>query len=102
MHSQEQIGSHYKRLDAASYDDAAAEFDRLTERFNGPLAVRILDLAQLQATDHVRHVGRGRGLVGLRAGTLAENGRVGGLDHSSGMLEQAPTKARRSGLSEVV
>src|ERR1700730_8247533 len=102
MRSQGQLASDYKRLDAASYDDAAAEFDRLTERFNGPLAVRILDLAQLQATDHVLDVGTGTGLVALRAGTLAENGRVVGIDHSSGMLEQAATKARRSGLSGVV
>jgi SAM-dependent methyltransferase len=99
---QEEVASNYKQLDAASYDNAAAEFDRLTERFNGPLAMRILDLAQLQATDHVLDVGTGTGLVALRAAPLAENGRVVGIDHSSGMLEQASTKARRSGLSDVV
>jgi SAM-dependent methyltransferase len=102
MRGQEQLASDYKRLDAASYDDVAAEFDRLTERFNGPLAIRILDLAQLRATDHVLDVGTGTGLVALRAGTLAQNGRVIGIDHSAGMLEQASAKAGRSGLSDFV
>src|SRR5438128_2478767 len=102
MRSQGELASNYKQLDAASYDSAAAEFDRLTERFNGPLAARILDLAQLHATDHVLDVGTGTGLVALRAGGLAQNGRVVGIDHSSGMLEQAAAKAQRSGLSDVI
>jgi SAM-dependent methyltransferase len=102
MHSQEQIGSDYKQLDAASYDDAAAEFDRLTERFNGPLAMRVLELAGLRASDRVLDVGTGTGLVALRAGTFASSGRVVGIDHSAGMLEQASAKARRSGLGDVV
>jgi ubiquinone/menaquinone biosynthesis C-methylase UbiE len=99
---QEEVASNYKQLDAASYDDAAAEFDRLTERFNGPLASRILDLAQPKATDHVLDVGTGAGLVALRAGALAADGRVVGIDHSSGMLEQASAKAGQSGLSDLV
>jgi SAM-dependent methyltransferase len=96
------VTSNYKQLDAASYDNAAAEFDRLTERFNGPLAARILDLARPQVTDHVLDVGTGTGLVALRAGTRAADGRVVGIDHSSGMLEQASAKAEQFGLSGVV
>jgi ubiquinone/menaquinone biosynthesis C-methylase UbiE len=91
-----------KQLDAASYDLAAAEFDRLTERFSGPLAMRMLEFAQLQVADQVLDVGTGTGLVALRAGALATNGRVIGIDHSSGMLEQASAKARRSRLDDVV
>jgi ubiquinone/menaquinone biosynthesis C-methylase UbiE len=102
MRRQGQFASDYKRLDAASYDDAAAEFDRLTERFNGPLAARILELAGLQPSDHVLDVGTGTGLVALRAGALAQNGRVIGIDHSAGMLEQGSAKARQSGLGDAV
>jgi ubiquinone/menaquinone biosynthesis C-methylase UbiE len=98
----EQVASDYKRLDAASYDNAAAEFGSLTERFNGPLAARIVDLAQLHPTDHVLDVGTGTGLVALRAGALAPSGRVVAIDHSSGMLQQASAKAHGAGLCDVV
>jgi ubiquinone/menaquinone biosynthesis C-methylase UbiE len=102
MRSPELSDSNYKQVDAASYDLAAVEFDRLTERFNGPLAMRMLEFAQLRAKDHVLDVGTGTGLVALRAGSLAKNGRIIGIDHSSGMLEQASAKARRSQLDDVV
>src|SRR5215471_21488956 len=102
MYARRQLASDYKQLDATSYNDAAAEFDRLTERFNGPLAIRILDLAGLRPSDHVLDVGTGTGLVALRAATLARGGRVIGIDHSTGMLAEASGKARRSGLSNVV
>ena len=102
MRSPELEDPSYKRVDAASYNLAAVEFDRLTERFSGPLAIRMLEFAQLQAKDHVLDVGTGTGLVALRAGSLAKNGRIIGIDHSSGMLEQASAKARRSRLDDVV
>jgi ubiquinone/menaquinone biosynthesis C-methylase UbiE len=102
MRSPEHSNSSYKQLDAASYNLAAAEFDRLTERFNGPLALRMLEFAQLQAGDRVLDVGTGTGLVALRAGSFAKNGRIIGIDHSLGMLEQASAKAQRSRLGDVV
>jgi hypothetical protein len=43
MRSLELAETNYKQVDAASYDLAAVEFDRLTERFYGPLAMRMLD-----------------------------------------------------------
>src|SRR5262249_46000971 len=102
MRSPELADPNYKQVDAASYDLAAVEFDRLTERFSEPLAMRMLEFAQVQANDHVLDVGTGTGLVALRAGSLAKEGRVIGIDHSSGMLEQASAKAQRSGLADVV
>jgi len=102
MRKHGQAASEYKRLDAASYDDAAADFDRLTERFSGPLATRMLDLAELNSSDRVLDVGTGTGLVALRAGRLVQNGGVIGIDHSPGMLEQSSVKARQSGLSHLV
>lgn len=102
MRSPEHEDFSYKEVDAASYDLAAMEFDRLTERFSGPLAVRMLEFAQLQATDDVLDVGTGTGLVALRAGSFAKNGRIVGIDHSSGMLDQASAKARMSQLDDWV
>jgi ubiquinone/menaquinone biosynthesis C-methylase UbiE len=102
MRSPELSDSNHKQVDAASYNLAAVEFDRLTERFNGPLAMRMLEFAQLQAKDYVLDVGTGTGLVALRAGSLAKNGRIIGIDHSLGMLEQASAKAQRSRLADVV
>jgi ubiquinone/menaquinone biosynthesis C-methylase UbiE len=102
MRSPELPDPSYKQVDAASYDLAAVEFDRLTERFSGPLAMRMIEFAQLRAREHVLDVGTGTGLVALRAGSLAKNGRVIGIDHSSGMLEQASAKAQRSRLADVV
>ena len=100
MHEQSQLASNNKKVDAASYDIAAAEFDRLSERFCGPLAMRLLDVAQLRAADQVLDVGTGTGLVALRAADGARNGRVIGIDHSPGMLEQAADKAQRAGLAD--
>jgi ubiquinone/menaquinone biosynthesis C-methylase UbiE len=102
MCGQQPATPNYKQLDAASYDGAAAEFDRLSERFNVPLAMRMLDMARLRNNDHVLDVGTGTGLIALRAGTLAANGRVIGIDHSSGMLEQARAKVPSLRLSNVV
>lgn len=92
----------FKQMDAASYDVAAAEFDRLTERFSGPLADRMIDFAQLQAKKRVLDVGTGTGLVALRAGSLAKTGRIIGIDHSPGMLDLASAKAERSRLHDKV
>ena len=41
MRSPELAETNYKQVDAANYDLAAVEFDRLIERFYGPLAMRI-------------------------------------------------------------
>ncbi len=93
---------NYKQIDAASYDEVAGEFDRLTERFSTPIAMRIIELAQLRPSDCILDVGTGTGLVALRVARLLAGGRVVGIDHSPGMMEQACAKARRSGLGEVV
>jgi phosphatidylethanolamine/phosphatidyl-N-methylethanolamine N-methyltransferase len=93
---------NYKQIDAASYDKVAAEFDRLTERFSAPIAMRIIELARLKPSDCILDVGTGTGLVALRVARLLAGGRVIGIDHSPGMMEEAYAKARRSGLGEVV
>jgi ubiquinone/menaquinone biosynthesis C-methylase UbiE len=92
----------YKQIDAESYDKVAAEFDRLTERFSAPIAMRMIELAQLKPSDCILDVGTGTGLVALRVARLLAGGRVTGIDHSRGMMEQAWAKARRSDLCDVV
>ena len=91
-----------KKIDAASYDAVAAEFDRLAERLSAPIAMRMIELAQLKPWNCILDVGTGTGLVALRVARLLTGGRVIGIDHSPGMIEQACAKARRSGLGEVV
>ena len=93
---------NYKQIDASSYDDVALEFDRLTERFSTPIAMRMIELAQFRPSDCILDVGTGTGLVALRVGRLLAGGRVIGIDHSRGMIGQARAKARRLGLGEVV
>lgn len=93
---------NYKQIDAASYDRVAAEFDRLTERLSAPIAMRMIKLAQLRPSDCILDVGTGTGLVALRAARLLSGGRVIGIDHSQGMIEQACAKARRSSVGEFV
>ncbi len=92
---------NYKKIDAASYDGVAAEFGRLTERFSAPIAMRMIELAQLKPSNCILDVGTGTGLVALRVARLLTGGRVIGIDHSPGMIEQACAKAHRSGLGEV-
>jgi len=93
----------YKEMDAASYDDAAAEFERINERFIAPLASALLALARLTPADQVLDVGTGTGPVALRAAPLlTAGGIVVGIDHSTGMLARASAKARQSGLSDRV
>ncbi|MBY0330522.1 MAG: hypothetical protein K2X49_07620 [Acetobacteraceae bacterium] len=53
--------AEHKRLDAASYDAAAGEFDRLTGRLAAPLARETLALARLGPADRVLDVGTGTG-----------------------------------------
>jgi len=96
------LPSEHKARDATSYDAIAIEFDRFSERFNEPLAARILQLAAPQSTDHIIDVGTGSGLVALRAAAIASKGLVIGVDHSAGMLEQAGAKAKQLDLSGIV
>jgi ubiquinone/menaquinone biosynthesis C-methylase UbiE len=93
---------NYKQIDAASYDRIAAEFDYLAERLIAPIAMRMIRLARLRSSDCILDVGTGTGLVALRAARLLSAGRVIGIDHSQGMIEQACAKARCRGLGDFV
>jgi ubiquinone/menaquinone biosynthesis C-methylase UbiE len=66
------------------------------------MADRLLELSRLEPTDHVLDIDTGTGLVALRASSCLPSGRVIGIDHSPGMLEQARAKARRRGIGDAV
>ena len=96
------LGQAVKQTDAASYDGVAAQFDQMSERFSAPMAARVLEFAEIGPADRVVDLGTGAGLLALRAAERAPEGKVVGVDHSSGMLRQAEEKAARAGISERV
>ena len=102
MNGHDKLLLAHKQRDAASYDAIAAEFDFFTERISGSMATRMIELAQLEPTDHVLDIGTGTGLVALRAASLVGKGRVIGVDHSPGMLDEARDKAQRCGTGSAV
>ncbi len=89
--------SNPRQKDAASYDTAAAGFAQLTERFGGPVAELMLDVADIHSADRVLDVGTGTGLVARRAARRAQDGSVIGVDHAAGMLAQAQVLGRAAG-----
>ena len=94
--------SDFKAVEASGYDALADVFDRLSERFSGVLAERLLSLAQPKPGERVLDVGTGAGLVALRAApSVAPGGRVVGVDIAQGMLARAREKAREARLEHV-
>jgi SAM-dependent methyltransferase len=89
-----------KRADASSYDGVAAQFDQMSERFSGPIAARVVELAALRSDERMLEVGVGTGVVALRAAERCRS--VVGIDHSAGMLRVAEEKAERLGLTDRV
>jgi len=76
--------------DAASYDELAPLFLRISERYSGVHADRLLDRARLPVGGRVLDVGTGTGLVARRAAIrVGAEGDVLGIDLSAGMLETA-------------
>ena len=87
----------FKTRDAVSYDAVTDSFDRLTDRFTGPVAERMVALAQLAASETVLDVGTGTGIVAFQAAhKVNASGKVIGIDLSEGMLSTATEKASKT------
>jgi len=90
----------FKTRDAGSYDAVTDSFDRLTDQFTGPVAERVVALAQLVASETVLDVGTGTGIVAFQAAhKVSASGKVIGGDLSKGMLTAATEKALRAGVN---
>lgn len=102
MESESEQAQARKHSDATSYDAVAPTFDAMSERFSAEIADALLRRATIAPSAHVLDLGAGAGLLTVRAAQIATSGRVVGIDHSSGMLNQARQKAQRGGVSDRV
>ena len=64
-------------------------------------AAPLVELAQLQIGQHVLDVATGTGIVAIAAAQIVGNGKVVGVDISSGMLAQAQRKIEAAGLQNI-
>jgi SAM-dependent methyltransferase len=93
-----------KRLRAGVFGRGARDYDRVGTPIFGRLGRRLVELAAVQADDHVLDVATGRGAVLFAAAELVgERGRVIGVDLAEEMvaLTSADIRARRITNAEV-
>jgi ubiquinone/menaquinone biosynthesis C-methylase UbiE len=84
---------HFKSRDAASYDDKAESFDRLTDEYSTYAVDAILRHIDRKDLGSVVDIGCGTGVVTLAVAQAAAAATVRGLDLSEGMLTVARSKA---------
>ena len=89
----------HKKIIQQGFDTVAAGYDHPSLSFFPETAKRLVDHLQLNPTDHLLDVCTGTGCVALTAAEKLSQGKVTGIDLSSGMLQQATNKAAAMGLS---
>ena len=93
------MGENFKTLDAASYDDAAAAFNQLSETYSRPFADALVEFAEIPAVAaRVLDLGCGPGILGRAVKRSQARSWLASSDLSRPMLQQA----RASGTSELV
>ena len=86
-----------KKMIQQGFDTVAAGYDHPSLSFFPETAKRLVEHLQLNPTDHLLDVCTGTGCVALTAAEKLSQGKVTGIDLSSGMLQQAKKTARDGG-----
>lgn len=86
-----------KAMIQQGFDTVAAGYDHPSLSFFPETARRLIEHLQLNPTDHLLDVCTGTGVVALTAAEKLTQGKVTGIDLSSGMLQQAKMTAMDGG-----
>lgn len=87
-----------KAMIQKGFDTVAEGYDHPSLSFFPETAKRLVEHLQLKPTDKLLDVCTGTGCVALTAAEKLTQGKVTGIDLSSGMLQQAKNKAAQMGL----
>ncbi len=105
MSSQSFDAERFKRDSRSSWDAAAAGWEKwwpLFDRAAQSVSNRLVELARIKPGDRVLDIATGTGEPAITAArAVGPNGRVIGVDHSSGMLEVARRRASALRLANV-
>jgi ubiquinone/menaquinone biosynthesis C-methylase UbiE len=88
-----------KKMIQQGFDTVAAGYDHPSLSFFPETAKRLVEHLNLNPTDNLLDVCTGTGAVALTAAEKLTQGKVTGIDLSSGMLQQAKNKAEEQNLT---
>ena len=94
-----QNSNDHKQMIQQGFDTVAAGYDHPSLSFFPETAKRLVEHLQLKPADQLLDVCTGTGCVALTAAEKLSQGKVTGIDLSSGMLQQARNKAAEQNLN---